>query len=896
MHGSAPTHTPRRYRLVLPAALALGLTAGSLGLAPALAQTTPTTDPYLSEIAYAGGNETDFVEIVAPAGTDLSGYTVGTVTRGGNVYSSEHALTLPAGSVVDESGVFVVDLPITNSVNTGSRAEGSYGSSAFVLDTDGTVLDFPQVGGVVDGAGVTASANVNTPEALDGVEAVPTGATAPSGQSIALTEGSWVAGETSPGELPATGTGEPFTRPDTADTEPEPEPTEPTPEPTDEPTTAPGEPIAIADIQGPGDETPYDGQVVTTHGVVTATYPTGGLSGYFVQTPGTGGEVPEPGTPSHGIFVYSSSTVDEVEIGEYVELTGAASEYYGQTQITVGDGGAVVLDEPVEAVKITEGELPTGDAARESLEGMLIQPTGDVTVTDTYSTNRYGEIGLVHGTETLKQATDVHRPGPDAETLEAENQERSFVLDDGSTTDYTRSQKDVPLPYLSPTEPVRVGAPVTFTAPTVLGYGHDAWRLQPTGHLTGDTMDALSPVSIENTREQSPAEVGGDVAVSSFNVLNYFTTLGEEFPDCDYYTDREGNPTTTDYCEPRGAYDAENLQRQQDKIVAAINGLDADVLSLEEIENSAAFGKDRDEALSTLVDALNAAAGEDLWTFVPSPATVPADEDVIRTAFIYQAEAVTPVGESRILDDEVNFDNAREPLAQEFAPLDAEGAPVEDAEFLAIVNHFKSKGSGSGEGNEDIGDGQGASNADRVGQAHALVDFADSLAAELGTEDVFLLGDFNAYTQEDPMQVFYEAGYVNIGAEYTEEDTYLYGGRTGSLDHVLASPSLVEDLTGADIWNINSVESIGLEYSRYNGNVLDLYDTTPFRSSDHDPLIVGLDRGLGEEPSPEPTEPGEEPTHPGKGNGKGHDNGNGKGWGVVKDDTHPGKGHGLIRR
>ncbi|WP_458933126.1 hypothetical protein, partial [Enterococcus faecium] len=86
-----------------------------------------------------------------------------------------------------------------------------------------------------------------------------------------------------------------------------------------------------------------------------------------------------------------------------------------------------------------------------------------------------------------------------------------------------------------------------------------------------------------------------------------------------------------------------------------------DVVSLEEIENSAQFGKDRDAALSTLVSALNAAAGSEQWAFVPSPAVLPASEDVIRTAFIYKKGIVVPVGDSVILDDAA-FANARQPL------------------------------------------------------------------------------------------------------------------------------------------------------------------------------------------------------------------------------------------
>ncbi|MGL1622439.1 hypothetical protein ACSTG8_23645, partial [Vibrio parahaemolyticus] len=74
------------------------------------------------------------------------------------------------------------------------------------------------------------------------------------------------------------------------------------------------------------------------------------------------------------------------------------------------------------------------------------------------------------------------------------------------------------------------------------------------------------------------------------------TTTAESVGCTSTYKDRAGNPITADKCPnngPRGAANDENLQRQQAKIVAAINGLGADVVSLEEIENSAQFGKDR---------------------------------------------------------------------------------------------------------------------------------------------------------------------------------------------------------------------------------------------------------------------------------------------------------------
>ncbi len=132
-----------------------------------------------------------------------------------------------------------------------------------------------------------------------------------------------------------------------------------------------------------------------------------------------------------------------------------------------------------------------------------------------------------------------------------------------------------------------------------------------------------------------------------------------------------------------------------------------------------------------------------------------------------------------------------------------------------------------------------------MGQATALVAFAEDVAADAGTDKVLLAGDFNSYEQEDPLQVLKDAGYTDLGAS-TGEHTYLFDGYVGSLDHVFASSAAAEAVTGTDVWNINSVEPIANEYSRYNYNASILYDTTPFRSSDHDPVLVGLQLGAAE--------------------------------------------------
>src|SRR5690606_24668089 len=141
---------------------------------------------------------------------------------------------------------------------------------------------------------------------------------------------------------------------------------------------------------------------------------------------------------------------------------------------------------------------------------------------------------------------------------------------------------------------------------------------------------------------------------------------------------------------------------------------------------------------------------------------------------------------------------SREPIAQAF---DVDGRTV-----TVVANHFKSKSAPAGGGAEPA-DGQGFFNADRVAQARSLLAFTDRLAESSGSGDMLLIGDFNAYAQEDPIDVFTSAGWTDtVPAQATGQYTYTFDGELGSLDHVLASPSLAASVTGAGVWAINSPE------------------------------------------------------------------------------------------
>ncbi|WP_344617571.1 ExeM/NucH family extracellular endonuclease [Dactylosporangium salmoneum] len=632
--------------------------------------------------------------------------------------------------------------------------------------------------------------------------------------------------------------------------------------------TAPTTVLPIAAIQGTNTDTsPQAGKGVTTEGVVTAVYATGGFSGFFLQTGGTGGTPAEDATPgaSDAVFVFGATSAGQVTVGDSVRVTGTVAEYQGETEITFPS--VTKLATPLPAVKpavIPWSELTT-DAQKEAHEGELIAPQGTFTVSDNYDTNWYGSFTLAAGDAPLRQPTDAGKAGsPEAQAVVADNAARMITLDDGASVNYSgAANTGTPLPWLSPSNPVRVGSKVTFHQPVILEYRFSLWNFQPT-HQVVDDGAAVATFSDTRTGNQQPANVGGTVRLATFNVQNYFPLTGEAYVakglgTCVYYDDRAGNHIANKTCTgpnkeagPRGAANDASFQRQQAKIVTGINRLGASVVSLEEVENSAKFGEDRDAALAGLVAALNAAAGANVWAYVPSPSAdkrpALADEDVIRTAFIYKPAEVALVGSSVILTSASgpgqSFSIAREPLAQGFKKV---GATDADA-FLVVANHWKSKGSGEALYPGDAEDtsspavDQGSFNATRVHEAQDTTAFAGQAAAAIGTNRIFLAGDFNSYTQEDPMQVLYGAGYTDLGSALDPgETTYGYNGLQGSLDHVLANAAARAFVTGADVWEINAQEAIAFGYSRYNYNVTVLFDgTDPFSASDHDPVVVGL--------------------------------------------------------
>lgn len=315
----------------------------------------------------------------------------------------------------------------------------------------------------------------------------------------------------------------------------------------------------------------------------------------------------------------------------------------------------------------------------------------------------------------------------------------------------------------------------------------------------GPLLDrARATVERRNPRPTAPPAVGGDgdVRLAAVNLLNWFTTLDQ-----------------------RGAATAAEREAQAAKLVATLLALDADALALAEVEND-----DDEAALDDLLARLNdaqRAAGrgpESAYAAVP---TARADRggDAIRVAIVYRPARLTLAG-VRADRDRVHD---RPPLAATFDRPDGE-------RFTLVAAHHKSKGGCPTSG--DVDRGAGCWDLRRDAQTGALLAFADALAADVGDPDVVVLGDLNAYRHEAPVRRFAEAGWWLAVDAMPPADAYSYVhfGRAGALDHAAASPSAAARVTGAAFWRVNADEPPGADADR----------PTPFRASDHDPLLVAI--------------------------------------------------------
>ena len=609
------------------------------------------------------------------------------------------------------------------------------------------------------------------------------------------------------------------------------------------------ESVPISAIQGSSKLSPLAGEQVAVEAVVVGDFQgEEGLRGFYIQEEDIDADADT--TTSEGLFVFDDGFGIEVAVGDRIQVTGTVEERFDSltalsdvTDITVI---ASDVDMPTPAVV----NFPiASEAELEAREGMLITIPDTLYVTEYFNYDRFGQItlssdGASNAPETdgrLDQFTQFNSPSKEGFlAYQRAIALRTIILDDGSTVQNPRV-----LPFardaqpLSSTNPLRGGDTIKHLT-GVLSYDFGTYRIHSSQSLD---FQATNP------RPDVPSEVGGSLKVASLNVLNFFTTI-----------DREGNPGSgPSNLPPRGADSIEEYNRQLEKLVSAIALMNADIVGLVELENE--FGDTNGDsrfAIDTLVKALNERMGADTYAFVSPQDTFVDTGDAISVGVIYKPKTVAIAEGTRVetltdddlpaLDSALNleaplFDGAstnRAALAVTFAEI-ASGEI-----FTLSVNHFKSKG-GNGAGDDaDIDDGQGNFNGTRTRGALALNAWLSGDPTGSNDPDILIVGDLNAYAMEDPMMALAAADYTDLAAEFLGNKAYsfAFNGQFGTLDYALANRSLLSQVTGTTEWHINADEPDAIDYNLEFNRDATLFDgQTPFRTSDHDPIIVGLALG-----------------------------------------------------
>ena len=574
----------------------------------------------------------------------------------------------------------------------------------------------------------------------------------------------------------------------------------------DDPTVAA---VGIAAVQGPGERSPYEGQRARIEGIVTLRMD----EGAFVQSLAPDAD---PAT-AEGLFVLPAPGQPALEVGQRIDAVGTVAESGdGAVLTTLADAvitlrGSAALPAPV--------VLESAPAAWEALEGMRVRVEAPLTVSGNDALLRFGEVDLAFGGR-LFTPTEVALPGEPAQAVRAANAARRIALDDATSVENPATVAWLPQP---------LGGGVTLRAGSVL-HGVEAVVDERFG---GHRLQASAPPArLEAAPRPPPPSIEGGLRIAGMNLLNLFNGDGQGggFPG------------------PRGARDADGYARQLAKHVSLITALDPAIIAAQELEND---GYGPESAARELAGALNAAQPGARWAVV-APDEKPGT-DAIAVGILYRADRVEALGAPAVLRGGPFDWGSRPPLAQAFRAVGGTDA----APFAVVSVHFKSKGGceDARGANRDQGDGQGCFNALRMESVEALARWLDGDPLRLGgpaaDARVALIGDFNAYGREDPMRALRDRGWIDafetgVGGEAASSEaanaaaadrySFVFDGQSGRLDHALLSPAMAATLRGAAKWHVNADEPAAFAYDGALGR-----EPGPWRSSDHDPMLMGFD-------------------------------------------------------
>ncbi|NRB63054.1 MAG: ExeM/NucH family extracellular endonuclease [Saprospiraceae bacterium] len=560
-------------------------------------------------------------------------------------------------------------------------------------------------------------------------------------------------------------------------------------------------PYLIHELQGTGDETPFPNRNVRVKGIVVGDYQgQASLRGFFVQEEKEDWD-DDPFT-SEGIFVYEGfSSVVDVAPGDLVVVQGTITEFQDLTEITDVEITVCATGLVPDTTLLMEWENTTTFAER--YEGMLVRFVDTMHITGFLDLPRFGELLLSAGRR-QSQYTEQFAPGSEFTNYEEAQNANRLLLDD------VRNGSDHrPIYHLANNPELRAGQYTTRLS-GVMDEAYGSYRLRP-----------VRPVSFTgNELPRSPIEKEGNLRVATFNLENYFNGSGGNFFNS------------------RGASSLAEFRVQTEKIVAAILDLDADIIGIQEVEND--YQLVDQSAVKALVEALNEAdQTEAIYAYVEPGNAI--GTDVIAVGLIYRSDVVTPIGAPQILDQpaELFLQSAtnRAPLAQAFS-VGGETVWVASLHLKAKASSNYDSRPGADPLDDDLGDGQSYWNRIRTRGIEATRDWMHSLVDNETEARIIILGDLNAYSQEDPIQTMIAEGYRQA---VPQGYTFSFRGFWGKLDHILMSPQLQSEFISGHTLPFNADE---LSLRGYDSDESAFVTNSPRRSSDHDPVVADFSIGV----------------------------------------------------
>lgn len=305
----------------------------------------------------------------------------------------------------------------------------------------------------------------------------------------------------------------------------------------------------------------------------------------------------------------------------------------------------------------------------------------------------------------------------------------------------------------------------------------------------GKLVTGATPKFTNNKPEPKPKMAKGGLLVCAANIQNYFYDLGG-------------------YAQRKTTKEQQTLQTL--KICKAFKLINADIYALCEIQKG-------DSAAQMLVDAMNKMAKKNLYAYVSHGWT---NSDMISCGYIYRTDKVKPYGEMQYAYQDTTSHYRYRLMACGFEQL------TSGEKFVLNINHLRSKRGTGAESNEK-----------RMANVDSLLVMLDKIEQEqvFGDSDILLVGDYNSYTQEEPIQTLVRAGYADmVMRDDSTGYSYVYHSEAGYLDRVFASESMAKQVKQVAVYHLNA------DYFYSRGFKRGL-DDTMFRYSDHDPILIRVE-------------------------------------------------------